>query len=656
MANSTALSKEECSLLKSSVANWFDQRCSISMIKVLYEELVTSKQDLHKSTTTLELINLVNTYNGFSQNDPSLLLATINVTGQHGIWNKIEKLKLPELCQTRTVSMFSEFRQKVMRLGLKMTDIDVKRISHLYEETKFGKYEDSWSLIIDLERYAHLSNENMTSFIRTLSENSLGHLIYTIDGVEQQNVGIELPRTAKTKRALVAVLVAIVGIALYYYYFAINVSDDHEALVVVVAIVGIALYYYYPVITVSDHQDVATVGITLYNHFASHVSDHKVLVAVLVAIVGIALYYSAINVSDHKDQLVMLNVSCKGRTLHLKDEDIKLEIPSGAIEEGKKVKISLENIWEEIDIPLSHPLNSLISPVVKCGPEGTIFNKPCLLSFPHYARNEEFWEFTLLVKDRIQDKWKRIALKSNDTDINFTLNSGLCCVTLNHFCFFSFVGRLINVVQGKKSTILLVFGKRIENHIYQLQIRLCGSGDKTKICKEHERHEEYLVRTPVDILTLYKDMKITVAVPNQEWNVQEEEQIITTDYVWSQNPEKTYYLERNNSSTNTFWATVLLSQGDANAIPNVPICCDIRKSNSNPDQHSPENVSLKNGIQSLFAKENRVLIICFIVVIVSAFLIYILHDTVATFCSSIVLALSLVTCGYQVYKKIRGID
>ncbi|XP_071959548.1 uncharacterized protein [Antedon mediterranea] len=217
MAN-TALSKEECSLLKSSVANWFDQRNLISMIKVLYEELVTSKQDLHKSTTTLELINLVNTYKGFSQNDPSLLLATINVTGQHGIWNKIEKLKLPELRQTRTVSMFSEFRQKVMRLGLKMKACDVKRISHLYEETKFRKYEDSWSLIIDLEHNAHLSNKNMTRFIRTLSENSLGHLIYTIDGGEQQvdiveNRDFELPGTAIKKKALVvAVVIAVIAV------------------------------------------------------------------------------------------------------------------------------------------------------------------------------------------------------------------------------------------------------------------------------------------------------------------------------------------------------------------------------------------------------------------------------------------------------------
>ncbi|XP_071949184.1 netrin receptor UNC5B-b-like [Antedon mediterranea] len=271
------------------------------------------------------------------------------------------------------------------------------------------------------------------------------------------------------------------------------------------------------------------------------------------------------------DQIVEVIVDSTGGTLHLKDEDIKLEIHSEAIE-GEEVKVTLEIFSEEIDIPISHPRESIISPIIKCGPEGTTFNKPISLSFPHDAVNEENWEFTLLVKDHIQDEWKQIALTNDRKDVHFTLNKGLCCITLNHFSWYALKGHVRNAVHAKKRMLLGVFGKMLANDEYQLQTRLCKPSDVKKIKEDHRETGEQLLRPPVDLLFMYKKMKITVAaVSEQEWNVQDENvQTVTAEYLWRGTPLKTFLLRRSNSLENVLKATVSLSQ-ESNRIDPVPV-------------------------------------------------------------------------------------
>ncbi|XP_071948785.1 netrin receptor UNC5B-a-like [Antedon mediterranea] len=267
-----------------------------------------------------------------------------------------------------------------------------------------------------------------------------------------------------------------------------------------------------------------------------------------------------------------LIVGSTGGTLHLKDEDIKLDIPPGAIEEGKTVKISLENILEETDMPVSHPLESIISPIVKCGPEGTIFHKPCLLSFPHDAVNEEFWEFSLLFKECFQDEWKEKP-EIDEKDIRFTLKDGQLCIYLNHFCCHGFMGRIRNVFHAKKSIKLGVFGKMLVNE-YKIRVKFWKSGKYRKVEEETSNQGENLLESVTVIHSLYKNMEISVEIPNQEWQVDGENiKIIPAEYLWCKRPSKTFCLKRN-ISTNVLKAKVSLSQ-DSNDIPEVEVNCDI---------------------------------------------------------------------------------
>ncbi|XP_071965522.1 uncharacterized protein [Antedon mediterranea] len=273
--------------------------------------------------------------------------------------------------------------------------------------------------------------------------------------------------------------------------------------------------------------------------------------------------------SSNSDRLELI-VGSTGGTLHLKNENIKLEIYPGAIEEGKKVNISLENVFEETDLPVvSLPLESIISPIVKCGPEGTIFNKPCSLSFPHDAVDEENWEFTLLVKDRIEDEWKHIPLKNGEKNIHFTLSKGRCCITLNHFCSHALMGLVKNVFRVKKIMSLRIFGKMLADDEYQLQTRLYKPSYEKKIEEDHSKIGDQLLQPPVNILTRYKKMVITVAV-EQKWNVQDKNQTVDAECLWHIEPLNTFILRRSNSSVKVLKATVSLSQ-ESNDIDPVKV-------------------------------------------------------------------------------------
>ncbi|XP_071948739.1 UNC5C-like protein [Antedon mediterranea] len=297
-----------------------------------------------------------------------------------------------------------------------------------------------------------------------------------------------------------------------------------------------------------------------------------------------------------------LIVDSTGGTLHLKDEGIKLQIQPGAIEEGKTVKISLENILEETDMPVLHPLESIISPIVKCGPEGTIFNKPCLLSFPHNAVNEEFWEFSLLFKECFQDKWKNLTLEIDEKDMNFTLNKGRCFINLNHFCFSAIKGRVRNIFYAKKSIKLGVFGKALVNeNEYRLRVTFFKPGKQKEVNEEQAYQGDKLLE-PGTVRSLYKDLEIRVEIPNQKWRVVDKRvKIILAEYLWCERPSTKFYLERVNSSTNDLRATLSLKQ-DSNDIPEVEVDCDIRSSiarNVEPPVTNPANF---NVLQEKFRK------------------------------------------------------
>ncbi|XP_071952298.1 uncharacterized protein [Antedon mediterranea] len=253
--------------------------------------------------------------------------------------------------------------------------------------------------------------------------------------------------------------------------------------------------------------------------------------------------------ASEPDQIVELIVDSKGETLYLKDKDTKLVINPGAIEEGKNVKVSLENTSFPSDL-LSDSLETILSPVVRCGPPGTVFRNHCLLSFPHNAVDEECWEFTLLVTT-CHGEWRRIKLDSNeDDDITFSLNNGQCCVHSKHFSKYGLTGRPTITNRGpcKKTARLGVFGKVLINK-YQLRVRTWDTDREKEVFRESHLFGEIPIQIPKYIDLLHTDMDIEVE-NKEDWDVKPPTQTITANEIWKVESWSMFIVTRKNKKRN----------------------------------------------------------------------------------------------------------
>ena len=79
---------------------------------------------------------------------------------------------------------------------------------------------------------------------------------------------------------------------------------------------------------------------------------------------------------DHKSTTVVIPETC-----------VKLDVPKGAIPEGKTVDITLSVHWGSDEHPPLENNQFVIGPTICCEPDGTTFCKPVMLSLPHSARN-----------------------------------------------------------------------------------------------------------------------------------------------------------------------------------------------------------------------------------------------------------------------------
>ena len=150
------------------ISDWHDKWGSINMLKVLYRDHVTTLNSLDQVSNTMEVFKLLI---GPGHLNRTLLSETIQLTKQQGLSQKIkEQLPLP-----RDISHFSDYRQKLIKFGNKLTKRDRARISRMYEETTHKKYKDNWTLIMDLEEARIIKDDEaiMKEFTEMLKRNKI---------------------------------------------------------------------------------------------------------------------------------------------------------------------------------------------------------------------------------------------------------------------------------------------------------------------------------------------------------------------------------------------------------------------------------------------------------------------------------------------------
>ncbi|XP_014779205.1 UNC5C-like protein [Octopus bimaculoides] len=174
-----------------------------------------------------------------------------------------------------------------------------------------------------------------------------------------------------------------------------------------------------------------------------------------------------------------------GDTLILDNMGISLYIPPGAIESGKKQVISLVLNWDLSDNPLMTGDESLVSPLVYCGPHGLKLKQSCQLTFKHCAFNVNELKILKSETELTGHKdWQQIKDKDHSGNNNeqcqnsFNITPNECQVNISSFTLFTAIMTILedcdddSLPQSCKWLQLAAFSCPLKSNSSHYQIRI----------------------------------------------------------------------------------------------------------------------------------------------------------------------------------------
>ncbi|XP_033127983.1 uncharacterized protein LOC117125560 [Anneissia japonica] len=225
----------------------------------------------------------------------------------------------------------------------------------------------------------------------------------------------------------------------------------------------------------------------------------------------------------------------KGGNLTIADAGVNLFIPPGAIppRTNKEIYIYLD---QNTHLKLEKKNETRISPIVHCGPPGTSFKVPFVLSFPHCAEDEEQWTFSGMIKNSSDpgDHWQNI---SDDCDGICLVQGGHCFIMVDHFTKFALKG----ATRGQEVSKLIhfcTFGKSYDrSNSYCFNVRAWNPHDKAVVLEEQRKlHEACLdsIKT-LSVQNTGKDVKVYLKNLKEGWiSEYEKEMKISYEELWSE--------------------------------------------------------------------------------------------------------------------------
>ncbi|XP_038058626.1 netrin receptor UNC5D-like [Patiria miniata] len=171
-------------------------------------------------------------------------------------------------------------------------------------------------------------------------------------------------------------------------------------------------------------------------------------------------------------------VSHLGDTLVLTDMGISLTIPPYAIEAGCTELISLILDWDLGDFPGMADEETIISPVVHCGPHGLKLNKPAVLSYKHCAYDRGDVALVASETHLMQTKDWRQVCERDDSNKPYNLLPNEVQIQVSHFTLYTCLAE--GKTATKKWMQLAVFGgrmrakRRYEIRVYFLNNTPCA--------------------------------------------------------------------------------------------------------------------------------------------------------------------------------------
>ena len=307
-----------------------------------------------------------------------------------------------------------------------------------------------------------------------------------------------------------------------------------------------------------------------------------------------------------------------GDTLVLNEMGISLTIPPHAIEVGRTERISLILDWDLGDFPGMSDDQTIISPVVHCGPHGLKLNKPAMLSYRHCAYNINDVSLVASQTHLMQNKdWKEVCSKE-DSIRPYTLFPNEVQVQVSHFTLYTCIaeGKTSPNKWIKKWMQLAVFGgkMRAKQH-YEIRVYLLNNTPcALQFAVQNEAKNHFKMLCPRKEFLFHgddQDMLATVQHVNEGWShrLDDRQERVPFLNIWhGKCPHVSFIFKHENEHVRDIDVRLVLHQQGRETIESDKTCLKVlasMKSNSS-SKRNLENIGNSNkAVINVFPSSKR---------------------------------------------------
>ncbi|KAJ8248198.1 hypothetical protein GJAV_G00239420 [Gymnothorax javanicus] len=220
-------------------------------------------------------------------------------------------------------------------------------------------------------------------------------------------------------------------------------------------------------------------------------------------------------------------LGCLGGRLSIPNTGVSLLVPPGAIPQGKFYEMYLIiNKWEKTTLP-SEGAQTVLSPVVCCGPSGMALSRPVVLTLPHCAQlDTPDWSLTLKTQTH-QGAWEEVLTvgeESLSSPCFLQVEEHSCHVLMEQLGTYSLVGQSSLPQPACKRLRLALFAPRAPCLSLDYSLRIYCTQDTPHGLKEVLELERSLggVLLEEPKLLLFKDsyhnLRLSIHdIPHSHW-------------------------------------------------------------------------------------------------------------------------------------------
>nr|XP_033797682.1 netrin receptor UNC5B isoform X2 [Geotrypetes seraphini] len=253
---------------------------------------------------------------------------------------------------------------------------------------------------------------------------------------------------------------------------------------------------------------------------------------------------------------------CLGGRLTLPDTGVSLLVPHGAVPQGKYYEMYLVLNKRENTVLPSEGTQTVLSPIVSCGPPGLLLCRPVILTIPHCADvGSSDWIFQLKTQSQ-QGNWEEVVTLDEETlntPCYCQLEAQTCHILLDQLGTYAFVGESYSRSAIKRLQLAIFAPMLCTSLEYNLKIYcLEDTPDALKEVLELERTlGGYLLEEPKPLLfkDSYHNLRLSIHdIPHSLWRSKllAKYQEIPFYHIWSGSQRalhSTFTLERHSLSS-----------------------------------------------------------------------------------------------------------